>query len=177
MMRSLVPTTVACLLLAQSICTKAEAASINLTQGQWEVTGVDSAASSWSGSKLLFSTQTQNGADFNITGYFDWSSNGTPRGRELFSGTYAASGLLNVNGTQLINPVGIVLGNYQAEVQSSSQIINGTWSGVGALSGTWSATNASANAVSVPEPFTVIGSLVGGTAALRMRKKLKSITK
>ncbi len=30
---------------------------------------------------------------------------------------------------------------------------------------------------SVPEPFTIIGTLVGGTAALRLRKKLKSITK
>jgi hypothetical protein len=29
----------------------------------------------------------------------------------------------------------------------------------------------------VPEPFTVIGTLVGGTAALRMRKKLKSAGK
>lgn len=32
-------------------------------------------------------------------------------------------------------------------------------------------------AASVPEPFTVIGTLVGGTAALRMRKKLKSAQK
>ncbi len=31
--------------------------------------------------------------------------------------------------------------------------------------------------VTVPEPFTVIGSIVGGTAALRMRKKLKATTK
>jgi hypothetical protein len=30
------------------------------------------------------------------------------------------------------------------------------------------------NTISVPEPFTVIGTLVGGTAALRLRKKLKS---
>ncbi len=29
----------------------------------------------------------------------------------------------------------------------------------------------------VPEPFTVIGTIVGGTAALRLRKKLKSTTK
>jgi hypothetical protein len=29
----------------------------------------------------------------------------------------------------------------------------------------------------VPEPFTIVGTLVGGTAALRMRKKLKSNTK
>ncbi len=32
-------------------------------------------------------------------------------------------------------------------------------------------------ATSVPEPFTVIGTLVGSTAALRMRKKLKSASK
>lgn len=30
---------------------------------------------------------------------------------------------------------------------------------------------------SVPEPFTIVGTLVGGTAALRMRKKLKSTAK
>jgi hypothetical protein len=30
---------------------------------------------------------------------------------------------------------------------------------------------------SVPEPFTVIGTLVGGTTAMRMRKKLKSVNK
>lgn len=29
----------------------------------------------------------------------------------------------------------------------------------------------------VPEPFTIIGTLIGGTAALRMRKKLKSTGK
>ena len=30
---------------------------------------------------------------------------------------------------------------------------------------------------SVPEPFTIIGTLVGGTAAIRMRKKLKLANK
>jgi outer membrane protein assembly factor BamB len=29
------------------------------------------------------------------------------------------------------------------------------------------------NSTAVPEPFTIIGTLVGGTAAMRMRKKLK----
>jgi hypothetical protein len=33
--------------------------------------------------------------------------------------------------------------------------------------------NATAAAQSVPEPFTIVGTLVGGTAAIRMRKKLK----
>lgn len=32
-------------------------------------------------------------------------------------------------------------------------------------------------ATAVPEPFTIVGTLIGGTAALRMRKKLKSATK
>jgi hypothetical protein len=31
-----------------------------------------------------------------------------------------------------------------------------------------------ANSTDVPEPFTIVGTLIGGTAALRMRKKLKS---
>jgi hypothetical protein len=35
----------------------------------------------------------------------------------------------------------------------------------------------SSAAQSVPEPFTIIGTLVGGTAAVRMRKKLKSADK
>jgi hypothetical protein len=33
------------------------------------------------------------------------------------------------------------------------------------------------NGTAVPEPFTIVGTLIGGTAALRMRKKLKSSTK
>jgi hypothetical protein len=35
----------------------------------------------------------------------------------------------------------------------------------------------SASPTSVPEPFTVIGTIVGGTAAFRMRKKLANINK
>jgi hypothetical protein len=35
----------------------------------------------------------------------------------------------------------------------------------------------SSGSTSVPEPFTIIGTLVGGTAALRMRKKLKANSK
>jgi hypothetical protein len=33
------------------------------------------------------------------------------------------------------------------------------------------------DATAVPEPFTIVGTLVGGTAALRMRKKLKATNK
>ncbi|MCP2728507.1 PEP-CTERM sorting domain-containing protein [Limnofasciculus baicalensis] len=158
-MRSLATTAVACLLLAQSICTKAEAGTIiNLTQGQWEVTGSDTA--NWNGSDLFFESQVANGTDFEITGYFDWYSNQTYRGRELFSGTYTANGFLNFTGFQLINPIAIQLANYQAEVLSPSQIGNGTWRG-GGISGTWVATNPTAilepnpDSVTVPEPSSV----------------------
>jgi Carbohydrate binding domain len=37
--------------------------------------------------------------------------------------------------------------------------------------------NVVVDVVAVPEPFTIVGSLIGGTAALRMRKKLKSSNK
>lgn len=37
--------------------------------------------------------------------------------------------------------------------------------------------NATGSYASVPEPFTIVGTLVGGTAALRMRKKLKASNK
>jgi hypothetical protein len=33
---------------------------------------------------------------------------------------------------------------------------------------------ASTTSTAVPETFTIVGTLIGGTAALRMRKKLKS---
>jgi hypothetical protein len=35
----------------------------------------------------------------------------------------------------------------------------------------------SSNTTAVPEPFSIVGTLIGGTAALRMRKKLKSTNK
>lgn len=38
-------------------------------------------------------------------------------------------------------------------------------------------TFSSNNATAVPEPFTIVGTFIGGTAALRMRKKLKAISK
>jgi hypothetical protein len=40
-----------------------------------------------------------------------------------------------------------------------------------------SALTAGGSGTQVPEPFTVIGTLIGGTAALRMRKKLKATEK
>ena len=47
----------------------------------------------------------------------------------------------------------------------------------GDLSGFASRVDTRATATAVPEPFTVIGSIIGGTAAFRMRKKLKASNK
>ena len=180
-MRSLATTAVACLLLAQSICTKAEAGTIiNLTQGQWEVTGFDIV--NWNGSDLVFETQVANGTDFDITGYFDWYSNQTYRGRELFSGTYTSNGFLNFSGFQLINPISIGLANYQAEVLSLTQIGNGTWGGANVLSGTWTATNPTTipepNPVTVPEPSSVfsLGIVAVAGTILKWYTKRKALS-
>lgn len=35
----------------------------------------------------------------------------------------------------------------------------------------------SVNAVTVPEPFTIIGTLIGGTAAFRLKKKIEDSSK
>jgi hypothetical protein len=177
MMRSLVPTAVAYLLLTQGICTKAEAATIvDLTQGQWEVAALDSV--NWNGSDLIFEAQVPNGSDFDIVGYFDWYSNGSYRGRELFSGTYNSNGLLNFRGFQLINPIGIGLANYQAEVISSSQISDGTWGGLGVSSGKWSATNVGLATelnpnTTVPEPSSVLGLGIVALGGIMLKQHTK----
>lgn len=49
--------------------------------------------------------------------------------------------------------------------------------GTGALTGFATRVDTSATATAVPEPFTIIGSIIGGTAAFRMRKKLKATAK
>ena len=86
-------------------------------------------------------------------------------------------------------------GNYQAIIFANGNYPNGAYPGgklsdgftnTGDFFGRTSAyafdilnvTSASATAATaVPEPFTIVGTLIGGTAALRMRKRLKSNTK
>ncbi|MEG4442957.1 PEP-CTERM sorting domain-containing protein [Microcoleus sp. AT9_B5] len=177
-MRLLATTTLVCLLLAQGICAKAKAATINLTHGQWEVTGSDIA--NWNGSDLVFETQVANGADFDITGHFDWYSNETYRGRELFSGTYTSNGFLDFSGFQLINPISIQLSDYQAEVLSTSQIGNGTWR-TGSIKGTWAATNPTAilepnlppTATVVPEPSSILSVGIAALAGTIFKRRIK----
>jgi hypothetical protein len=64
----------------------------------------------------------------------------------------------------------------QAYEQFGSSTGNYFSSGGGSLdfNFTLSGNVAAAPSTSVPEPFTIIGTIIGGTAAFRMRKKLKS---
>lgn len=57
-----------------------------------------------------------------------------------------------------------------ASIDGDLSLLAGNFSGFNSIV----AVNAPGNPTAVPEPFTIIGTLVGGTAALRMRKKLKS---
>jgi Concanavalin A-like lectin/glucanases superfamily len=73
-----------------------------------------------------------------------------------------------------VNQSGTPNGRYTGlidELQIYNQALNN--SQIDFLYSNPSQTIASAT-TSVPEPFTIIGTLIGGTAALRMRKKLKS---
>jgi hypothetical protein len=82
-------------------------------------------------------------------------------------------------------------GNYQAIIFANGNYPNGAYPGgkladgftnTGDLFGRTSAyafdilnvTSASAASTAVPEPFSIVGTLIGGTVAMRMRKKLKS---
>jgi hypothetical protein len=69
---------------------------------------------------------------------------------------------------------------FEAVTNSTSSANNYVFSGVDGnlsiLAGDFSgfATRVDTSATAVPEPFTIIGTIMGGTAAMRMRKKLKS---
>jgi hypothetical protein len=67
---------------------------------------------------------------------------------------------------------------FNPTTQSPADIFYATSGSDGIYDGKFTAFNITpAAATSVPEPFTIIGSLIGGTAAVRMRKKLKSVDK
>lgn len=114
-------------------------AQVDLTQPGWLVTGLD--AVSWNGSVLVFESQIPTAAGHDLSGYFDWYSNGNYRGRELFRGSLSSALSLDVQGYQLVNPSGIVLGRYRATVTPDGLlIVQGTWQAVtNGLNGVWGA--------------------------------------
>ena len=118
------------------------AQSVELTTGEWIVSGVDVNGTVWDESVLVFTDQRPVGTtgEYEIEGFFDWVSNVGSSGRELFEGTLSADLSLSFEGVQLISPNGIVLAVYLATVTADgNNIVNGSWSN-GIPSNDWSAT-------------------------------------
>ncbi len=152
-------------LLFLSLSVSANAATVDLTNKLWVVDGFDTA--SWLGSELVFTSQTANGNNDLLEGFFDWKSNGVDRGRELFTGTLFSDLSLNIEGFQLINPISIQLAIYDGEVTPGGKsIINGTWTTVGGGTGVWSAA-----VVPVPPAVWLFGSGLLGLVGAARRKK------
>jgi hypothetical protein len=79
-------------------------------------------------------------------------------------------------------PVSSIINFFNDDAVTSVETSSGLISRISIYDGALSAADASiltggTGATAVPEPFTVVGTLIGGTAALRMRKKLKATTK
>ena len=122
------------------------------------------------------------------SGFTDYTATAVGSGLFNFNWNYSTtdepaadvfSVLVNSIATRLTNDGGgpTQIGSFSTAVNSGDTIgwrINTADNGFGAP--TVNISNFSAP-TSVPEPFTVIGTLVGGTAALRIRKKLKLANK
>lgn len=96
-----------------------------------------------------------------------------PNTADVFLGGVLIKTLSNTNliGTAL-NPVTLNIAN---PVEGTLDFVSTTNSASGIIIDSVNLTsNGSNGSTSVPEPFTIIGTLVGGTAALRIRKKLKA---
>lgn len=102
----------------------------------------------------------------------------------LFSGRGVDQAENNSSGAAIFNfdKINEVTFQFEANTTTSNGNANRIFSAIdGDLSYLSSFTNGGSTSfaavVAVPEPFTVIGTLIGGTAAFRMRKKLKASNK
>lgn len=157
---------------------KAEAATIDLTGDVWDVEGFDEGGNVWDGSTLFFETQTANGENYDLTGYFDWVGAGPLcpsgcSGRELFTGTLFSDFSLELNGGSLIDPVGIVLGAYSASALDGQTIINGIWGPLNTpvVPGEWTASRGAVSEVPLPAALPLFLAGLAGLGFVRGRKQ------
>jgi hypothetical protein len=109
-----------------------------LTGATWQVTGTDANGTTWGGSTLVFTQQKfELNGDASLLGYFDWIGSGGQSGREFFDGTYFSYGQVNLYGTSLLDPVGIVTAVYTAVLSADGNSLSGSWSGPNVVPGTF----------------------------------------
>jgi len=131
-------------LAAIAVVSKPAEALPDLTAGLWDIeNSIDLSGLTWNESTLVFTSQTPDGDDADLAGYFDWVGSGGQFGRENFVGTAFADHTLQLFG-QGIDPAfpssGIVTGTYSGIISSDgSRILDGTWSATGVIPGEWEA--------------------------------------
>ncbi|MCG8429423.1 MAG: hypothetical protein MI754_18895 [Chromatiales bacterium] len=111
------------------------------TKGTWLISGRDSAGTAWDGSTIHFESQTADGNDLTVKGYFNWVGSNGSYGRENFTGTLYADGNIHLTGFEIVQPASsLALGDYVAVLDATgTQLNNGAWGGSGIPSNDWSA--------------------------------------
>lgn len=148
-------------------------AAADLNAGYWQISGSDNRGVSWNGSKLHFLTDSPNGGNHSLSGYFEWTSDRGEFGRENFAGTLFSNNHLSLDGTAIVQPAsGIITAHYEADLTPlGTQLINGSWTN--GIPGVWSAV-----LVPVPEPENY-AMLLAGLGLLgcmsRLRKTGKTV--
>ena len=99
------------------------AATIDLTNAEWNITGSDDGGGLWDGSTIHFESQVSNNQNYDLTGYFDWIGSGNQTGsfgRENFTGTLFSDNRIQIIGFEIEPPAqGIVFAAYSAELAPS----------------------------------------------------------
>ncbi|WP_373542883.1 PEP-CTERM sorting domain-containing protein [Chamaesiphon sp.] len=95
---------------------------------------------------------------------FDYGTNGSPTSADVFLGTTLLGALTTPSGSSF-TPQSFTIASGESGALSFVST-NGGFGGI-------VLDNIQLSSTAVPEPFTIIGTLVGGTAAIRLRKKLK----
>jgi hypothetical protein len=162
----------------KNISNVAQQASVDFTTGPfaslYPSTPVNSNISAPTGSFLLVGGPALGTFTYKLTNNLDFlfasGVNLHIGAGSTFDGFFSGTGNNTVS-FGLNNPVG----SYFSDTPNANlESLAFTFSDIRNRTGSYSI---AAVSVTVPEPFTIIGSLVGGTAALRMRKKLKATTK
>lgn len=146
------------------------------TNGIWNISATDFSGLTWDDSTLKFESQTADGSGFLLEGYFNWVGSNGAYGRENFTGTLFSDNTIQLSGFELVVPTsGIVTGNYFAILaDSGTEIINGSWDGLGIPSDDWSAVLQAGTLPppgAIPEPGSIFLFGIGMLGLLGLKRK------
>ena len=119
----------------------------NLTFGVWTISdSIDDVGTEFNGSTLKFNTQRETPAGLELTGFFEWHSEGEVLGREYVVANYdAASRQLFIEGQYVQSPTNrLAVGSFSATLSDDGrQLIDGRWGNtpgnLAGIPGSWQA--------------------------------------